>query len=231
MIKLNQSKSIYLFIAFFVILGKTILTLFPIDHPILQMQLFNWGWMIAILLAGFVALHLATDAGFPQLWDKSIPNKKRFLIPLSLGLACAAIQIIFAIFLKFPNFNAPFPHSIPAYLAFGTLYEISFHLIPIVLITWLISTIILKEKYSQLIFLLAAVLLSLFEPYTQIRGLIAMEFINGFWVIISFTLLIFLANFIPLILFRKYGFLSMIFFRLTDYSVWHIIWPLVFYND
>jgi hypothetical protein len=40
---------------------------------------------------------------------------------------------------------------------------------------------------------------------------------------------IFAGNLIPITLFRKYGFLAPVIWRLTDYSLWHGIWPMIYY--
>lgn len=230
MFRIDKSKQIYLLIVLLAIAGKIILTLFPVDHPIVRMPLFNWLWIIIIVVAGYFVFIPANKAGFAPLWDNAVSPQKRILLPVSFGLVCASFQIIFCVHLEFPNFNVPFPHSIPAYLSFGTFYEIAFHFVPVVVLTWFVSTLLLKQKYSNHTFLIIAFLLSLFEPYTQINGLVAMNILSGTWIIVFFTILIFLANFIPLLLLRYYGFLSMILFRYTNYLLWHITWPLIYYS-
>ncbi len=230
--KLNLKKwqSTYLIIALVVIALKAILALFPIEHPFVQSFFFDWKWLFAILIAGFLVLFLTEKAGFKAMWSGQVTNKQRFLIPLGLGVAFTAFQIFFGVYLEIPNFNVPFPHAIPAYFTFATLYEIVFHLLPIVIVCWLVGHLILKNKYDLVVFWIFAIIISLYEPYAQIGGLTKMGFISETWEIIAFFAFIFLYNIISLYLFKRFGFIAMIMFRYGNYAIWHIIWPIIFYG-
>jgi len=114
-------------------------------------------------------------------------------------------------------------------MMFAGLLEIFFHLIPIAVIVWVSSTLVFRRKWSDEIFWIGALLISLYEPLTQIGGLKAMGILpNLFWAVIMFAF-IYLANLVPLFLFRRYGFMGNLVFRLTFYSLWHIIWPLIWF--
>ncbi len=228
---LKKWQSTYFIIALFVIAFNVILTLFPTEHPFVQSFFFDWKWLLAILLAGFGVLFLSGKAGFAPMWSDQISNKQRFFVPLAIGIAFTSFQIFFGVYLEFPNFNVPFPHAIPAYFTFGTLYEIVFHLLPIVILGWIIGHLLLKNKYDWLVFWILAIILSLYEPFAQIGGLTKMGLISETWEIIAFSAFIFFANLIPLYLFKRFGFLAMIMFRYGNYAIWHIVWPLVFYGN
>ena len=227
MSQINRYIKAYIVIALFTILGKTSLTIWHVDHPVANM--FSWLWVIVTLVAGLLSMWLAGYARFKTGWDRRAKSKYRFSLPISFGVTFAILTIVLGVYINAPNFNAPFPYSIPTYLTFGTLYEIISHLIPAVLLTWLISTVVLRKRYNTIVFWVVALLISLFEPYTQVSGLMAMNLITAPLDIAMFALLIYLSNITQLALFRRYGFLSMIIFRYSHYIVWHIIWPVVYF--
>ncbi len=227
MLHFNRYIKGYTVIAMCALLGKTVLTIYPVDHPIAN--LFSWMWVIITIIAGFISVWLAGYAGFVFGWNRKARSRYRFFIPISFGVIFAILTIILGVYINAPNFNVPFPYSVPAYLTFGTMYEILLHLIPAVFLTWLISTVILRKQYNKIVFWIIALLISMFEPYTQIGGLKAMNLISAPIDIAMFALLIYASNVTQLALFRRYGFLPMIIFRYSHYIIWHIIWPVVYY--
>jgi len=125
------------------------------------------------------------------------------------------------------HIHVPFPYSIPVYLTGGILLEMLYHFIPIVFLTWIISNLLLKKKWQNQVFWILAILLSLWEPIMQISGMLNMGMITSLLFSIMLFIFIFMANIIPLALFRKYGFLAPVIFRLSDYLLWHIIFPAI----
>ncbi len=219
----------YLIIAALIILARLSLVISPVDHPLVKQSIFSWTWIICLLAGGAAALLLSSHAGFPTIWERGIRNKHRFGIPLLAGTVFFAVQLPISLALKIPNIHIPFPHSLPVYMMFAGLLEIFFHLIPIAVIVWVSSTLVFRRKWSDEIFWIGALLISLYEPLTQIGGLKAMGILpNLFWAVIMFAF-IYLANLVPLFLFRRYGFMGNLVFRLTFYSLWHIIWPLIWF--
>lgn len=121
-----------------------------------------------------------------------------------------------------------FPYSIPVYFSVGILMEILLHLIPIVLLVWLISNVILRKRWENKVFWTVAILFSLIEPIGQTIGMQQMGIITRSLFAGILFIFIFAANLLPLYLFRIYGFLSAVVWRLSFYLIWHIIWSGIY---
>ncbi len=227
--KLTKSDATFLVLVSLMILGKGIWTYFGVDHPIVQ----NWtGAWPAILLAavfGYIAIRLTGKTGFPDIWDERISNRERLLYPVLLGVAFAFVEILVGLAMNLPNIHVPFPFSIPVYVSGGIFLEILYHLIPVVFLVWLISNVLLKGERQGEVFVVVAVLASLWEPVMQIAGMYQMGLLPGVVVGAGLFIFIFAGNLIPITLFRKYGFLAPVIWRLTDYGLWHVIWPTIYY--
>ena len=227
--KLTKSDKTFLALVLLMLLGKAVWTYTGVDHPIVQ----NWtgSWLALILAAffGFIAIKLAEKTGFPDILDEKISNKERFFYPALLGFAFAIIEILVGLAMGLPNIHVPFPFSIPVYLSGGIFLEIIYHLIPTVFLVWLISNVLLKGKHQGQVFVVVAILASLWEPVMQITGMYRMGILTGTVFGAGLFIFIFAGNLIPITLFRKYGFLTPVVWRLTDYSLWHVIWPMIYY--
>ena len=112
--KISASDKTFFGLVLVMIIGKVIWTSFQLDHPIVQQSINSWVAVILAAVLGFVALKLAQRTGFPDMWDKKISNKQRFLIPVLFGLGFAVIQIILvASVLSLDIPMVKFPLSIP----------------------------------------------------------------------------------------------------------------------
>jgi len=200
--KLSTSDRTFLGLVLIMVIGKVVWTSFQLDHPIVQQSINSWVAVILAAVLGFVALKLAQQTGFPDMWDKKISNK-HLDIPM-----------------------VKFPLSIPVYLFGGIILEIFYRLIPMVLLVWLISNLILRKRWQEQVFWVVAILLCLLEPVMQTIGVYQMGIIASTLLAAILFIFVFAGNLIPTYFFRKYGFLAAIVWRLTDYLVWHIIWPL-----
>ncbi|MCM1987461.1 MAG: hypothetical protein GQ576_02445 [Methanococcoides sp.] len=139
--------------------------------PIVQQWTGTWSAIIVVAVLGSICIKFATKAGFPEIWDKDIPNRQRFAIPIALGIGFSIIEILVGLVLRLPNIHVVFPFSIPVNLSGGIFLEILYHLIPVVTLTWLISTVILKGARKTQVFVAVAILASLWEPTMQIMGM------------------------------------------------------------
>jgi hypothetical protein len=226
---LSKSDKTFLALVFLMLLGKAVWTYFGVDHPIVQ----NWtGTWTAILLAavlGFIALRLAGKTGFPDIRDEKVSNKERFLYPVLLGVGFALVEILVGLAMGLPNIHVPFPFSIPVYLSGGIFLEILYHLIPTVFLVWILSNVLLNGKRQTEVFVAVALLVSLWEPVMQITGMYQMGLLSGTLFAAGLFLFIFAGNLIPITLFRKYGFLAPVIWRLADYGLWHVIWPMIYF--
>ena len=210
------------------VLGKIIWTISGVNHPLVEQWTGSWLAIILVGILGLFTHRFINKTGFPEIWDINISNKWRFLVPGLLGLLVAVVEIIISLEQKLPkDIHVPFPYSIPVYLTGGIFLEMLYHFIPIILLTWLVSDILLKKKWQSQVFWIFAILLSLWEPTMQIIGMLNMEMITSLLFSIMLFIFIFVANMVPLALFRKYGFLAPVVFRISDYLLWHVIFPMI----
>jgi hypothetical protein len=226
---LTISEKTFLALVLLMLLGKAVWTYFGVDHPIVQNWTGAWSAIILAALVGFIAIRLAGKTGFPDIMDEKISHKERVLYPILLGFAFALIEIMVGLAMDLPNIHVPFPFSIPVYLSGGIFLEIIYHLIPIVFLIWFISNVFLKGKRQDEVFVVVAVLASLWEPVMQITGMYQMGMLSGMVFGAGLFIFIFAGNLIPITLFRKYGFLAPVIWRLADYSLWHVIWPMIYF--
>jgi hypothetical protein len=135
------------------------------------------------------------------------------LVPLVLGLDIPMVA---------------FPLSVPVYLSGGILMEMVFHLIPVVLLVWFFANVLLRNQWQEKVFWVVAILLSLLEPVAQTVGMYQMGILSNPILAVVLFGFIFAANLVPLYFFRRYGFLAPVTWRLSNYFIWHIIWPIIF---
>lgn len=227
--KLSASDTTFLGLLLLMMTGKVLWITLKVDHFSVQQSLNSWSMYILVSVLGFAALKLAARTGFPDIWDKGISNKQRLLIPLLTGFGFGIIMMIIAYALQLDVPMVKFPYSIPVYFSGGILSEILFHLIPIVILLWFVSDLVLKKRWQNEVFWILAIFLSLLEPVSQTTGLHQMGIISNMLFTAILFIFIFTANLLPLYFFRMYGFLSAVVWRLSFYMIWHIIWGGFFY--
>jgi len=224
----SVSIRIFAGLIFAVIFSKIVYTLAQLNDPIVEQSVNSWLGILLVAGLGFLALKLAPRVGFPDLWNESVSTRQRFTIPMVVGVAFGLGQVVLvSLVLELEIPMVAFPLAVPVYLSGGILMEMVFHLIPVVLLVWFFSNVLLKQRWQVQIFWVVASLLSLPEPVVQTVGLYQMGIItNPVLAAILFSF-IFAANLAPLVFFRRYGFLAPVTWRLSDYLIWHIIWPLI----
>ena len=86
---------------------------------------------------------------------------------------------------------------------------------------WLVGNKLLKGKYDNQVFIIAAILTSLREPIEQMP--------SGSNLFIVYALTTgFLMNLVQAFYFRKAGFLASLFVRLGHYLIWHILLGILY---
>ena len=147
-------------------------------------------------------------------------------ILVAAGLAALPGLVIILIDLKavFPaDTNRPFPDSLFFYPIFGFVVEVVFHMLPLALLLFILTSIF-KLNFEKVIWPCILVV-ALLEPIFQT--------ILGFsrpyptWVTGYVFVNIFLINLFQLLIFKHYDFVSMYSFRLVYYTIWHIAWGYV----
>jgi len=180
--------------------------------------------MGVIALLGYISLLLSRQVSVPDLWSKSVPNSRRFTLPVILGVVFGLVQIGLVIVQKIRVPMVPFPLSLPVYITVGILSELIFHFIPLVGLMFSISLVLGEGKSRQIAVLVGVILISLWEPVLQIMMMLRMDIIPNLIAGILPFLLVRVANLLPLLLLKKYGLLAAVSWRLADYLVWHIVW-------
>ncbi|MFC1920685.1 type II CAAX prenyl endopeptidase Rce1 family protein [Chloroflexota bacterium] len=185
-------------------------------------------------LLGFIGLKLSQKMGFAALWDTSVSNRQRFLVPAIVGVGIGIFiivgDVIFSRFNEFGRLPHPqFPVSLIASLTAGIGEELIFRLFFVSFWVWLISYVILRRRWQNRVFWITAVFSAIvfaaghipsfmilynFETINDVPPVILLEglLLNG-------TLSIFAAYY-----FRKYGFLAAVGIHFWADVVWHVIW-------
>lgn len=232
----SKSTQSLLLIATIYLLIKLYFVFFPATFPISGQEfVFGWGMIAATLILGWLGYLCTKKLGFADIWESNVSNFQRFLLPFLLGLVYGIITIAPILIdhdnplhpLGLENTNhVPFPNSIPFYV-FGAIFmEVFLKLICIGILTWLISSVIFRGKYVEIVFWIINVLVAFYEPMPYIQqsitggkhplNAIASEMVGALYI----------SNVISGYIGKRFGFLASLTMRLTHYAVWHIIFPL-----
>ena len=173
--------------------------------------------LILVGIAGFIAFSTVLLKEQFVIFSKAKFSKKfnySWLILVFTGVA-----ILVDCRIVFPReMNIPFPVSLLFYPAIAFLVELIFHAIPLAIILALLRIAFKSVEQSQLIWT-GIVLVALLEPTFQV----AMDDYS-IWATVITWINLFLFNLTQLVIFRKYGFISMYIYRLIYYLIWHILW-------
>ena len=197
----------------------------PTDFPLeAQAGAFEWQVLLTVASCGLFGLALAPYARFPDMWDRAVPHSKRLLVPIVWGVLYGLVTIV----RDLPNPSGDhlyYPASIPFY-AFGAVFlEVLLRLFGVTLITWLVGEVLLMGYLRNAAFWVANVLTSLYEPLPAIAEDLAhierpvmatVTLVN--WAFHP----LFLANLLTGYLYRRFGFLTAVLFRMSFYAVWHV---------
>lgn len=226
-IQLSRDVGAYLVLAAVVIAARIALSIWPTDaaYPS-QASVLRWPVIFGVLLFGYVGVWLAPRAGLPRLMATEITNARRFGLASLAGMVLALPIVVIDLLYVLPEgLNVAFPHSIPFYLLGGVYVEVTQHLLPVAVLVWLISTLLLRGRAQRQVFWIVAVLVALIEPVGQL-AIEAFESYPGHLYIVA-GVVIFAANLTQMDLFRRYGFMAMLMFRMGLYLIWHIVWGQV----
>lgn len=154
----------------------------------------------------------------------------RMLLPFAgLTLLFALIAIGIDIKIVYPaDMNILFPESLLFYPTIAFFVEILFHVLPLTILLWAVTSIFKNIPYPKIVWA-SMLIVAMFEPIYQVIHMGTYPV----WAMGAVGINLFLFNSTQLIVFKKYGFLSMYALRLVYYFLWHIIWgelrlPLLF---
>jgi hypothetical protein len=192
--------------------------------------LFSWPAIGAVGVAGLIGIWFSHRTGFPAAWDGRISNRQRLVVPgvlgVGLGLLESGLDVVFhwtqffAQFSGLAAFNAPWPGSLLFYSGGAILVEVFYRLLPVPLLLWLVSNVLLRGRGQIQVFWVLALLSSLIEPATQ--DLDGFKFGASLLLVASGFVPDFLLNLAQVVMFRNYGFVASIVTRVGMYLVWHV---------
>jgi hypothetical protein len=139
------------------------------------------------------------------------------------GLAAVLGIIMILVDLKiiFPaDMNIVFPASLLFYPAIGFFAEILFHVLPLTLLLFTLTSLFRNVRHGNILWI-SILIVALLEPVYQT---IWMDGRYPPWAVAYVGLHVFLINLFQLVIFKRYDFISMYFFRLVYYLFWHIGW-------
>lgn len=216
----------------FVVVSKLLLTLFPGMFPLTvkaesQAAILTWPAIGIEIVLGTVAASLAIRVGLPEPWVDARTNIRRVAVAVGLGLGFAGVAVLsdvqtgwtklIAASIGQANINVQFPTSLLFYPSGAIIVELVYRILPIAVILWLVSDVLLKGRGRAWIFWIMAALTSCIEPLNALPVLTGGLPLFGLVFAIQYS-----SNMTEAALFRRYGFVAMVVMRVAFYMVWHI---------
>jgi hypothetical protein len=197
----------------------------PTDFPLeAQASAFEWRVLLTLASCGLFGLVIAPYARFPDMWDRGVEHRKRLLVPIVWGVLYGFVTIVRDL-PKPTGDHLYYPASLPFY-AFGAVFlEVMLRLFAVTLITWLIGEVFLMGHLRNAAFWIANIATSLYEPLPHVwEDLQSVEQpVQVPVTVVNWAFHpLFLSNLLTGYLYRRFGFLSAVLFRLSFYAVWHV---------
>lgn len=187
---------------------------------------------------GLAGMVLSGKLGFAQLWDKKITNNQRLIRPALIGFIIGAFFIIVDLVVNSTTElgllpHPPFPTSIVATITASIGEETVFRLFFISFWMWLLSSVILRNRWKDQIFWLVTAMSAIafamghlpsfmflygYESFGDIPAVLIVEII-----LLNGVLSLFAAYY-----FRKYGILAAVGIHFWTDIVWHVIYGFTY---
>jgi hypothetical protein len=224
-----RSLFIYLALMVYLVLVKVVVSLASVKVIVAsQAELFSWPLIGFLALGGGISVWLGPRVGLPGLWDASISTRKRFLVPILVGLGLGVVNLtlhaltglaqVLAAAANVSSINVAFPASLLLYSGGAIILEALYRLILITLPLWLIANLILRKRGHAQVFWVLALLTAALEPAEQmtlLAGHLGLMLVMGG---VTYVVNVFAAH-----LLRQCGFLAPLVFRFAYYFVWHVV--------
>ncbi len=177
--------------------------------------------MLIVILGGILFMFLLFRGWF-AIYKKE--NRKGLYISAGLAAILGIIMILVDLKIVFPaDTNILFPASLSFYPAIGFFVEILFHVLPLTLLLFTLTTLFRNAQYENILWI-SILIVALLEPVYQTMW---MGGIYPLWAVASVGIHVFLINLYQLIIFKRHDFISMYLFRLVYYLFWHIGWGYI----
>jgi len=220
----------YLLLMAWLVVVKLAITFVPdAFRSTAQAAVFAWPMIAVLTAAGLGGLWLARRIGLPGFWNPDLPAARKWLLPVLLGFGFGVLAIgIDAITgwtdvierkLNLPSIHIDFPASLLIYPGGAVIVNVIYYLIPIPLLVWLVSSLLLKGRFREPVFWTVAALAAAIEPLTQ-----DLSYPGPVWVMLLVLLSDYALNFAQVALFRRGGFFATVLLRVSFYLVWHVVW-------
>jgi hypothetical protein len=194
-----------------------------------QAAVFAWTMIGALILLGLGGLWLARRIGLPGFWNPDLPASRKWLLPVLLGVGFGILAIGIDVLtgwtdaiekkLGIPSIHIDFPASLLIYPGGAVIVNVIYYLIPIPLLVWLVSGLLLRGRFREPVFWCAAALAAAVEPLTQ-----DLSDPGPAWVMLLVLLSDYALNVAQVALFRRGGFFATVLLRVSFYLVWHVVW-------
>jgi hypothetical protein len=176
------------------------------------------GFLVIVL--GFLLFSFLLSKGWFAIYKKENVKGLYYSSGLATLFGLVAILADFEIRFYAADINILFPKSLLFYPAMGFYVEILFQVLPLVLILTILTP--LSKRNSNKIMWIGIFVVSLFEPIFQILPLTSGQF--PLWFAAFELARIFTIVLSQMTFFKRYDFVTMYWFRIVYYILWHIIW-------
>jgi len=226
----RASAAGYLLLMAYLVLVKLAITFVPdAFRSTAQAAVFAWPVIAALIVLGLGGLWLARRIGLPGFWNPDLPAARKWLLPVLLGVAFGGLAIGVDLLtgwtdvverkLGIPSIHIDFPASLLIYPGGAVIVNVIYYLIPIPLLVWLISGVILRGRFREPVFWSVAAAAAAIEPLTQ-----DLSYPGPVWVMLLVLLSDYALNFAQVALFRRGGFFATVLLRVSFYLIWHVMW-------
>jgi hypothetical protein len=234
LLTIDRSNLTYLTLFIMLVLIRAVMALFGFPSSFqASMGEYTLVGLMVIIVLGTIGFKLSQQTGFPELWDETVSNRQRFLIPALAGLGFALFLIIFSVLQPSDSIvnqiHISFGEAVLVYTYGAIFLETVFRLFLGALLVWFVSNIILGGRAQTTVFWIVAVILSLLQPTMQLAALLQMSGPGTVLTMLIPPMIMavvagFCYDMTAFSIFRSSGFLAALTMRLSIYLVWHMLW-------
>jgi hypothetical protein len=236
---LINSAAVWLGLMIYWLIADVLLARFPAPPTGRQIEPEGWGALAVFAVLGLIGVTFAARTGFPAAWNARIPAAHRLLLPFAVGVGFGGAAIVIEKLTRsleilegvFGPATVAFPSSLLVYTAGAIKWELLFLLLPVPLVLWLISGVVLRGRGQSRMFWGLAALSAAIEPAMQgIPLLILANGAVGPAAFAAYAVHSYAFNFAAAVSFRRYGLLAPVLVRLGNYLVWHVAFGNFFFS-
>jgi hypothetical protein len=187
--------------------------------------------LAASVFLGAIGLWVSGLLGYPGLANPGVSMMEMLVVPLLIGLGIGLL-LVGLNFLTPAQFRIPqlrFPESLLPYTFGGLFEEVLFRLFLLPVLVWLISFLLLKQRFQDETFWGVSILLAvvyLFMQFQGARSIFKLARISQIppALLVAFIFASGLGALLAAYYFRWGGFAASFALRVGIYVVWHILW-------